>query len=168
MVVKQNILQNNAFYLTAMRYIYIIDLYANLHISQLYGGGSVSTEYGKYVRAARLAHDPPLSAKEFAKAIGVSGAHVTDIEKGRRLPSLEKQNEISGLLANDTFPKLQFDDLAAASNENMRIVAGDIAVAIRNNADLRQLVRLLSAKKISSEKIKVMIDEIRGGNDVDK
>ena len=70
--------------------------------------------YGELVRQARDAKN--ISAKQLSEPF------ITDIEKNRRLPSLQNQNKIKKLLASKQFPETLFDDLAAADNEDTRIV----------------------------------------------
>lgn len=118
--------------------------------------------YGELVRTARENHDPPITAKDLAKALKVTPPFITDIEKGRRLPSLENQKSIKKLLANANYPEIEFDDLAACNNDDPRVVAEDIAKAVRKNAELRGLIREIAAKKVSPSKIRELVDVVGG------
>ena len=50
------------------------------------------------IREARKAKD--LGLREAAKLLGISGAHLCDLELGRRLPSEELRAKIEGLLGD--------------------------------------------------------------------
>ena len=54
----------------------------------------MAKSYGELLCAARRAHDPPMTAKELADLLDVKPPFITDIEKGRRLPSLDTQKKI--------------------------------------------------------------------------
>ena len=54
----------------------------------------MANSYGQLLCAARKHHDPPMSAKELADELKVKPPFITDIEKGRRLPSLDTQKKI--------------------------------------------------------------------------
>ena len=47
--------------------------------------------YGELLRMAREQHSPPMTAKQLAEKLKVKAPFITDIEKGRRLPSLINQ-----------------------------------------------------------------------------
>ena len=103
--------------------------------------------YGELVRQAREAKN--ISAKQLSEKLNVSAPFITDIEKNRRLPSLQNQNKIKKLLASKQFPETLFDDLAAADNEDTRIAAEDIAKDIRKKPALRELIRVIHKQKLS-------------------
>ena len=117
--------------------------------------------YGELVRQARDAKN--ISAKQLSEKLNVSAPFITDIEKNRRLPSLQNQNKIKKLLVSEQFPETLFDDLAAADNEDTRIVAEDIAKLKRNKPEVRALLRTLNKKKLSTSQIKKLTASI-GGN----
>ncbi|MEA5012872.1 MAG: hypothetical protein VB100_14255 [Angelakisella sp.] len=122
------------------------------------------TNYGELVRLAREQHSPPMTAKQLAEMLKVKAPFITDIEKGRRLPSLQNQNKIKKLLACEQFPNYMFDDLAAADNEDPRIVAEDIAKDIRRKSALRDLIRAIHTQKLSAAQIAALTATI-GGNE---
>lgn len=122
--------------------------------------------YGQLLCAARKQHSPPLTAKELAEALNVKPPFITDIEKGRRLPSLETQMRIKEILACETYPALCFDDLAASSNPDCRIVAEDLSRELRCNAALRELIRTISMHGLSKKEIETITANI-GGNSND-
>ena len=70
-------------------------------------------KYGELIRVAREQHSPPMTAKQLAEKLKVKAPFITDIEKGRRLPSLSNQKKIKKLLACEQFPDYLFDDLAS-------------------------------------------------------
>ena len=125
------------------------------------GGDGMVDRYGELVRQARDAKN--ISAKQLSEKLNVSAPFITDIEKNRRLPSLQNQNKIKKLLASKQFPETLFDDLVAADNEDTRIVAEDLAKMIRNKPEVRALLRTLNKKKLSTSQIKKLTASI-GGN----
>ena len=124
----------------------------------------MAENYGELIRAAREQHSPPMTAKQFAEKLKVSAPFITDIEKGRRLPSLEIQKRIKKLLVCEQYPDQIFDDLAAAGNEDTRIVAADIAADIRKKPALRELIRVIHKQKLTAAQIAALTASI-GGNE---
>ena len=119
--------------------------------------------YGELVHLAREQHSPPMTAKQLADKLKVKAPFITDIEKGRRLPSLSNQKKIKKLLVSEQFPDYLFDDLAAADNEDPRIVAEDLAKDIRKKAALRGLIRVIHKQKLTAAQIAALTASI-GGN----
>ena len=122
--------------------------------------------YGQILSAARKHHDPPMSAKELAVALDVKPPFITDIEKGRRLPSLETQKKIKKLLACEEYPDYLFDDLAAGDNPDSRIVAEDLSHALRENPELRKLIRIIITQQLTTKEFEFLAANI-GGSDYD-
>ena len=120
--------------------------------------------YGQILYLARKHHDPPMSAKELADALKVKPPFITDIEKGRRLPSLDTQKKIKKLLVSDKYPDYLFDDLAAASNPDSRIVAEDLSMAIRKKPALRKLIRTIATQQLTVKEIELLTANIGGTN----
>lgn len=118
--------------------------------------------YGELVRQARDAKD--ISAKQLSEKLNVSAPFITDIEKNRRLPSLQNQKKIKKLLTSKQFPETLFDDLAAAGNDDTRIVAEDIAKDIRKKPALRELIRAIHEQKLTAAQIAALTASI-GGNE---
>ena len=121
---------------------------------------------GQLIHAARQHHDPPMTAKAFADKIDVKPPFVTDLEKGRRLPSLETQKKIKEVLACDEYPELLFDDLAAISNSDSRVVAEDISTFVRKSAAIRNLIRAIQDRHLTAKEIDMIASNI-GGTDHD-
>lgn len=124
----------------------------------------MAENYGGLIRAAREQHYPSMTAKQLADELKVKAPFITDIEKGRRLPSLENQEKIKKLLVCEQYPEHIFDDLAAADNDDTRIVAEDIAKAIRTEPALRELVRTIQKNNLTAEQIAALTASI-GGNE---
>lgn len=124
----------------------------------------MAENYGELIRSAREQHSPPMTAKQLADKLKVKAPFITDIEKGRRLPSLENQKKIKKLLVCEQYPGQLFDDLAAADNEDTRIVAEDIAVDIRKKPALRELIRAIRKQKLTAAQIAALTASI-GGNE---
>ena len=122
----------------------------------------MAESYGQMLCAARKHHDPPMSAKELADALKVKPPFITDIEKGRRLPSLDTQKKIKKLLACDKYPGYLFDDLAASGNPDSRIVAEDLSQAIRKKPALRKLIRVIIAQQLTSNEIELLATNLGG------
>lgn len=118
--------------------------------------------YGQLIKEARRYHDPPISSKELANLLGVSPPFITDIEKSRRLPSLDKQKQIKQLLACNKYPAELFDDLAANDNPDIRIVAEDIALLLRTNPALREMLRTIHSRHLTSKQIREVTTYIGG------
>ena len=114
--------------------------------------------YGQLIHAARQHHDPPMTAKAFADKIDVKPPFVTDLEKGRRLPSLETQKKIKEVLV--------CDDLAAISNSDSRVVAEDISTFVRKSAAIRNLIRAIQDRHLTAKEIDMIASNI-GGTDYD-
>ena len=123
--------------------------------------------YGDLIRMARKAQSPPITAKQLADKLKVSAPFITDIEKNRRLPSLQNQEKIKMLLACEEFPGYMFDDLAAADNEDPRVVAEDLAKDIRKESALRELIRVIRMKELTPAKITAQTAKI-GANEIGK
>lgn len=119
--------------------------------------------YGELVRLAREQQSPPMTAKQLAEKLKVKAPFITDIEKGRRLPSLPNQQKIKKLLVCEQFPDYLFDDLAAADNEDPRIVSEDLAKDIRKKSALRDLIRTIRSHKLTTAQIIALTESI-GGN----
>lgn len=126
------------------------------------GGDGMVDSYGELVRQARDAKD--ISAKQLSEKLNVSAPFITDIEKNRRLPSLQNQKKIKKLLISKQFPETLFDDLAAAGNDDTRIVAEDIAKDIRKKPALRELIRAIHEQKLTAAQIAALTASI-GGNE---
>ena len=122
----------------------------------------MADRYGELVRLAREAQSPPVTAKQLADRLRVSAPFITDVEKNRRLPSLENQRKIKELLACEKYPDTMFDDLAAADSENPRVVAEDLAREIRRQPALRQLIRAICTNKLSAGQISELTVKIGG------
>ena len=121
--------------------------------------------YGELIRLAREKHSPPMTAKQLAEKLKVKAPFITDIEKGRRLPSLSNQKKIKKLLVSEQFPDYLFDDLAAADNEDPRIVAEDLAKDIRKKAALRDLIRVIHTQKLTTAQIAALTATLGGNED---
>jgi len=118
--------------------------------------------YGELLCAARKTHDPPMTAKELADLLEVKPPFITDIEKGRRLPSLDTQKKIKKLLVCDKYPADMFDDLAAEDNPDCRIVAEDLSLAIRRKPALRKLIRAITKQQLTTKEIELLTANIGG------
>ena len=121
----------------------------------------MAATYGQMLCAARRHHDPPMTAKELADALGVKPPFITDIEKGRRLPSLDTQKRIKLLLACEKYPDYLFDDLAAKCHPDSRVVAEDLSQELRRKPALRKLVRTVAAQKMTAAEIERLAETIR-------
>lgn len=87
-------------------------------------------------------------ASEFAKKLGISSAHLSDIEKGNRLPSKELMKKIIGELKNkDNNEEIFYDSLAKESNEDKNIPI-DIREYMIENPEVKNVIRIVKKKNI--------------------
>lgn len=87
-------------------------------------------------------------ASEFAKKLGISSAHLSDIEKGNRLPSKELMKKIIGELKNkDNNEEIFYDFLAKESNEDKNIPI-DIREYMIENPEVKNVIRIVKKKNI--------------------
>lgn len=120
--------------------------------------------YGRILCNAHKFHDPPMTPKELADALKVKPPFIIDIEKGRRLPFLDTQKKIKKLLVCNKYPEYLFDDLAAASNTDPRIIAEDLSKAIRERPTLRKLICVIITQKLTDKEIERLVINIGGTN----
>jgi transcriptional regulator with XRE-family HTH domain len=97
---------------------------------------------GNRIRELRERHD--LSLREFAKRLGSTPAHVSDIELGRRNPSDELLQKISTLLGESVEELRKFDRRAPVEELKKRI---------ENDPAYGFALRTLAEKKISADDI---------------
>ena len=91
------------------------------------------------------------------------GELVRQARDAKNISAKQLSEKLKKLLASKQFPETLFDDLAAADNEDTRIVAEDLAKMIRNKPEVRALLRTLNKKKLSTSQIKKLTASI-GGN----
>jgi transcriptional regulator with XRE-family HTH domain len=97
---------------------------------------------GQRIRELREARD--LSLREFAKRLGATPAHVSDIELGRRNPSDDLLEKIATLL-EDTVEELRKYDRRAPIEELRKLIALDPNYGFA--------LRTLAGKDISADEI---------------
>ena len=73
-----------------------------------------------------------------------------------------KQKQIKQLLACNQYPEELFDDLAANDNPDIRIVAEDIAQLLRTSPALREMLRTIQLKHLTSKQIREVTTYIGG------
>lgn len=116
--------------------------------------------YGDLVKQALVDNQKFNTAKELADELDISATHLSDIQKNKRLPSLELQIKIKNLLKSDKYPPDEFDDLAAKGYPDDRIVAKDLAKIITNSKSTRKLIRKIIDLKLTEKQIQSLIDKI--------
>ena len=60
------------------------------------------------------------------------------------------------------YPASKFDDLAAESNPDCRIVAEDLSLALRQKPALRKLIRAINEQELTTEEIELLTVNIGG------
>jgi len=89
-------------------------------------------------------------ASNFAKELGVSSAHVSDIEKGNRLPSKHLMKKIINIIQSEEVTEETFYDyLAKESNEDKKIPI-DVQEYMIENCNLQNLIRIAKQKNVSN------------------
>lgn len=90
-------------------------------------------------------------ASSFAKVLGISSAHLSDIEKGNRLPSKNLTKKIIQELKSNEFKEdIVYDLLAQESNDEKKIPI-DIREYMVNNKELQNLIRKAKDKNLQSD-----------------
>jgi transcriptional regulator with XRE-family HTH domain len=97
---------------------------------------------GTRIRELREQHD--LSLREFAKRLGSTPAHISDIELGRRNPSDELLQKMSTLLGETVEELRKFDRRAPVEELKKRI---------EHDPSYGFALRTLAEKKISADDI---------------
>lgn len=93
-------------------------------------------DYGMRIRIADVRREKNVKQGELAKAIGVSRAYLSQIEKGKRNLTLSRQREIATFLGVD--PSELVDFSAATDTDKAEILA------MLDAADERQRALILS------------------------
>lgn len=77
--------------------------------------------FGNALEAYRLADD--FSQKEFAKKLGITAQSLCDLEKGRRLPSVERAAKIADKLREpvESWVALALSDMVRAAHLDLRV-----------------------------------------------
>lgn len=87
----------------------------------------------------------------FAKVLGISSAHLSDIEKGNRLPSKALTEKIIKELKSDNFKEERVYDLLAQESNDDKKIPIDIREYMVNNKELQDLIRKVKDKNIQSD-----------------
>lgn len=89
-------------------------------------------------------------ASDFAKALGISSAHLSDIEKGNRLPSKDLTEKIIKELKNRDFKEERIYDLLAQESSSAQKIPIDIREYMIKNKELLKLIRKAKEKNVKS------------------
>lgn len=116
--------------------------------------------YGELIKQALSDSDKFNTAKELADELNISATHLSDIQKDKRLPSINVQNKIKKALESESHPPDEFDDLAAKCYPDDRVVAKDLAKIITNSKNTRKLIRKIIDLKLTEKQIQNIIDKI--------
>ena len=101
------------------------------------------------------------SLQNLGNEIGVTASYLSDIEKGNRIPSIDKVDKLIKVFKLEGKEKNQFYDLVAYESPNKYKVSGDIAEYIMKNDYLRELIRLAKEKNVKKTYWKNKIEEIK-------
>jgi len=119
-------------------------------------GEEMNKKFGELVKQYR----GNKSLQTLGCEIGVTASYLSDIEKGNRIPSVDKVDKLIKVFKLTGKAKNQFYDLAADESPNKYKVSGDIAEYIMKNEYLRELIRLAKEKNVKKSYWKNMIEEI--------
>lgn len=117
--------------------------------------------FGEFVREKRLALG--LSMRSFAREVGMQPSNYCNIENGvLPPPSEDGVKKIAAVLrfehASSDYVKLL--DLAA---EARREVPADIATMVRENELIPALLRTVESERVSDERLRGIIEDLRHG-----
>jgi len=106
---------------------------------------------GTRIRKLRLKAD--ITLREMARRVGVSAAHMSDVEHGRRMPSDEVLQRIASELKS-----------VGATYEGLRLLKpqleDDLEEWVSKSSEVRQLFRMAKDSGLSARE---MMDRIRDG-----
>ena len=117
----------------------------------------MSKKFGELVKKYR----GNKSLQTLGSEIGVTASYLSDIEKGNRIPSVDKVDKLIEVFKLEGKVKNQFYDLVADESPNKYKVSGDIAEYIMKNDYLRELIRLAKEKNVKKTYWKSKIEEIK-------
>jgi len=105
---------------------------------------------GNKIRKLREAKTPKLSQREMASRLGITNVSLSDIEKGNIFPSekvlLKIMNELS-------VPKEIRESIYSLFSEAKGVPPPDISQFIKGAPSIHSLLRELSCKKLTDEKV---------------
>lgn len=88
-------------------------------------------------------------ASTFAKILGISSAHVSDIEKGNRLPSKQLMKKIIETIQSEDVKDENFYDFLAKESNESRKIPIDVQEYMIENCNLQKLIRIAKQKNVS-------------------
>jgi transcriptional regulator with XRE-family HTH domain len=112
--------------------------------------------FGDFIIQRRLGRG--MSARELAKALGISAVYMCDIEKNRRFPVSDEflENLIRVLELDEDETALMYDLVAIARNS----ISPDLPQYIMENELIRTALRQAKKNQIPDEKWEKFISEI--------
>ena len=113
-----------------------------------------SKKFGVYIKARRK--DLNISLKEFAIALNLAPAYISDIENGNRTAPLNYLEQIAMILHIDNLELDYFYDLAGWTHSNWP----DINEYLAKTPNARKALRLAKAKNLSDEVLSEIINSI--------
>lgn len=90
-------------------------------------------------------------ASNFAKILGISSAHLSDIEKGNRLPSKILIKKILDELKGRDFKEEKVYDMLAEESNDEKKIPMDIREYMIENKELLSLIRVAKDNNIQQE-----------------
>ena len=100
-------------------------------------------------------------ASDFAKELHITGAYLSDIEKGNRLPAKELMIEIANKVCDDELKREKLYDLLASESRKFQIPI-DIQQYLLDNNIICDVLRIAKKKKVNQnlwKKIKKKLEE---------
>ena len=129
-------------------------MHISIHVNK---GENMNKKFGELVKKYR----GNKSLQTLGSEIGVTASYLSDIEKGNRIPSVDKVDKLIEVFKLEGKVKNQFYDLVADESPNKYKVSGDIAEYIMKNDYLRELIRLAKEKNVKKTYWKSKIEEIK-------
>ncbi len=116
-----------------------------------------STKFGQFISEKRLRLS--MESQELAKALGISNAYLSQLEKGIRThPSDELLDKIAKILClNKAEKETMYDLYAEASGQ----ISPDIAEYVAENKIVRQAIRAARDANVSDEDWKQFIEQLK-------
>lgn len=116
--------------------------------------------FGQFISEQRQKHS--MESQELAKALGISGAYLSQLERGVRTnPSAELLDKIAKVLhLNKIETEILYDLYAKASGQ----VSPDIAAYVSSSETVQQALRTARDANVTEEDWKQFIEQLKVGD----
>lgn len=115
------------------------------------------TDFGQFISEQRKKHS--MESQEFAEALGISGAYLSQLERGVRTnPSVELLDKIAMVLClNQIETETLYDLYAKVSGQ----ISPDLAVYVSSSETVRQALRTARDANATEEDWKQFIEQLK-------